>query len=190
MSPRLLRTGLILTALAAAVGATATAADQFDDQTCPNVTPLGIKLNALVVSTTVLTPDLLAAANAMVDGYRACMRGYDSDVYNQPNTPGAEHTNAIPVGRIYARLSLARSLQRVAAYAADDKRFDDARAAYTEALKRLTEMDAIAAYGTQFGLGGETPEHRLVRLGEQLKKDLTADLAALPPAASPSPQAT
>jgi len=188
MSPRLLRTALILTALAAAVGATATAADQFDDQTCPNVTPLGIKLNAIVDSTTVLTPELLAASNAMVDGYRACMRGYDNDVYNQRYAPGAQITNAIPVGRVYARLSLARSLQRVAAYAVDDKRFDDARAAYTEALKRLNEMNAIAAYGTEFA--GETAEHRLARVGEQLKKDLTADLAALPPAASPAPRAT
>lgn len=68
----------IAAALAALSPSVAGADAQFDDQTCPNVTPLGRFLNGIVDSSKVLTDELMVAARALVDGYRECVRGYSS----------------------------------------------------------------------------------------------------------------
>jgi hypothetical protein len=159
--------------------APASAATEFSDETCPNVDDAGRKLNAIIDSSRLLTDDLIAAAAAMVDGYRVCMRGYDDNTYNQAEAAGQQHTNATSVGRIYARLGLARALQRVGDYAADQKKYGDAKIAYDEALKRIDEMSTIPSLDIGGGLG-DTPEHRLIAKGADLRKAIETSEAALP----------
>lgn len=155
------------------------AADQsFEDTTCPNVTQAGRHLNDLVDTSKVLTDDLVAAAAAMVGGYRECVAGYDRDQYNNTNGTAGQVTNLTPVGRLYARLALARSLERIGEYAADAKKYGDARAAYTEAIKWIDDMDSIAAGGPSFG---DTPQGRLISKGADAKKSAQTALAQLPP---------
>jgi hypothetical protein len=174
-------------ALGVAVPTAPAFAAPFDDQTCPNVNDAGRRFNALVDASGVLGPDLVAAAQAMVDGYRACVKGYDDNVYNQPEAAGQQHTNATAVGRIYARLGLARSLERVGRFAADEKRYADAKAAYDEAIKRIDEMKTIPSLEAMGPVGGDSPEHRLIVKGDDLRAKIVAAEAALPPAPAATP---
>lgn len=167
---------LVLAALTFVTPLAARADDVFEDQTCPNVTPLGRHLNEIVDTSKVLTDDLVAAANAMVAGYRECMNGYDHDLYNNRTDSQGQVTNATEIGRIYARLGLSRSLERVGIYAADAKKYPDARASYTEAVKWIDSMQAIVE-GSPVG---DSPEGRLLAKAADLKIAVQGDLAKLP----------
>ena len=164
-------------ALMPAIAAADTA---FEDQTCPNVTPLGRHLNEIVDASKTLTDDLVAAAAAMVAGYRECMNGYDHDQYNNRNDAQGQVTNATAIGRLYARLGLARSLERVGIYAYDGKKYADARADYVEAVKWIDSMQTLAE-GASVGDSTNSPQGRLLTKGADLKKTLQADVAQLPP---------
>jgi hypothetical protein len=167
------------TALAGFPSSGPAAADQFDDQICPNVNDAGRRLNSLIDASKLLTDDLVAAAQAMVDGYRTCVRGYDDNTYNQPEAAGQQHTNGTTVGRVYARLALARALQRIGEYDADGKKFADAKSSFDEAIARIDEMKAIPSVEAMGGVG-DSPEHRLIAKGDGLRKQIEASEAALP----------
>ncbi len=154
-------------------------AEPFDDQICPNVNDAGRRLNSLIDASKLLTDDLVAAAQAMVDGYRTCVRGYDDNTYNQPEAAGQQHTNGTIVGRIYARLALARALQRIGEYDSEGKKFADAKTAFDEAIARVDEMKTIPSVEAMGGVG-DSPEHRLIVKGDDLRKQLEANEAALP----------
>lgn len=156
----------------------ARAEDAFGDQTCPNVTPAGRHLNALVDASTILSDDLVSAAQAMVDGYRACKHGYDDNAYhNHEGETGTSVTDALPIGRLYARLALARSLQRVGVYAVDGKKYADARIAFADAIKNIDEMATIDVGSLAFG---DTSEHRMLGEGQDLKKQVESSVVNLP----------
>jgi hypothetical protein len=170
----------IALALAAPLSGTSARAAEFEDQTCPNANDAGRHLNSLNDSGKATADDAMAAAQAMVTAYRECVRGYDNDVYNQPEAAGQQHNNGTPIGRIYARLALARSLQRVGIYDIDLKKYADAKAAYDEALKHLDEMKSIPSLEMAGPLGGGSPEHTLLTKGDDLRKEIEAGEAALP----------
>ncbi|MGH7727910.1 MAG: hypothetical protein ACREM2_03845 [Vulcanimicrobiaceae bacterium] len=179
-----------LTAFAAASQPAAADNATFNDPQCPNVNPTGQHLDAILAQSKVLTPDLMATAKAMIDGYLSCMKGYDQQQYqggsNFGGGAGESQTNAVVVDRIYTRLQVARSLQRVGTYQADAKNDADARASYQQAISYLDQMPQIESLGE---ISSSSPDARLLREGLQLKTYLQAAIAGLPSADETAPGA-
>lgn len=165
-------------ALTLALPMVARADDLFTDGTCEKATPVGRHLNELVQKNNTLTPELMAAATEMRDIYEACVSGYDRDTRNSAGRGGEQfsNTNGAIVGRVYSRLALARALQRLGQYDGYDKNLVEAEKAYSEALRRLDEMEQINPVGvTHPG----TPERSLAMKGRDLRPTIEAARANL-----------
>ena len=163
----------------------ARADDIFTDGTCEKATPVGRHLNELVQKNNTLTPELMAVATEMRDIYEGCVSGYDRDARNSAGRGGEQfsNTNGAIVGRVYSRLALARALQRLGQYDGYDKNLAEAEKAFTEALRRLDEMEQMNPVGvTHPG----TPERSLAMKGRDLRPIIEAARASL----TASPAAT
>ena len=178
MKPFHLASAGVLVAFVLFSPAAAYAATSFNDSTCPNVTPLGQHLNDLVDTSKTLSDELVGAAQAMVDGYRTCKRGYDDNTYNnRAGGTGTSVTDGNVVGRLYARLALARSLQRIGIYAVDGKKYADARTAFSDAMKNLDEMSTIDVGSLAFS---DSTEHRLLTEGRELENKIRIFVDGIP----------
>lgn len=162
----------------------------FNDEACPNATPLGRHLNELNAQAKPSNDQLMATAKQLVDAYRNCAQSYDREV-NAKNSD--ESTDYIVTNRMYARLALARSLQRVAAYNAQLGDPTAAKANYDAALKPLDEIDSI---GGDVGGSINGNERMLLNEARDLRGTVQNAEKALPtsgransarPAASPRP---
>lgn len=159
--------------------------DLFTDGTCEKATPAGRHLNELVEKNNTLTPELKTAATQMRDIYEECVTGYDRDARSSSGRGGEQftNTNGAIVGRLYARLALARALQRVAQYDVYDKDVVAARNSYDEALQRLDELERIEPFANSHP---GTPERSLVMKGQALRPAIVAAKTALTGSAAPS----
>lgn len=177
-----------------AVGARPAAAQDtaFTDDSCPMATPAGRHLNEVGAQPTHTNDDMLAAARALADAYRACVASYDSDLHH----PVADQSSdKLVVGRMYSRLALARSLQRLGMFHGQLHAPAQAKSEDDAALKSLDEVEAIGA-GAQLGAGSEG---KLLVESRSLRDELLSAEKALtgatapggaPPSTSPAPSAT
>ena len=172
--------------LAAPPASADTPAAAFTDDACPAATPLGRHLNAIDPQSAAAQDDILATAKAMVGAYRDCVMSFDNDARGHQQDASNDY---VVTHRMYARLALARSLQRVASSAAQLHDPASAKREYDAALQRLAEMETIGV-GAQ---GSAGTEGRLLRESRDLHDAIVTAEKALPPmpsGASPAPSAT
>ncbi len=184
---------LVVVALVAqpALAGAQQAASPFVDEACPNATALGQHLNELNAQAKPSNDQLIATAKQLVDAYRSCAQSYDRDVHGKNSD---QSTDYVVAHRMYARLALARSLQRVAAYNAQLGDPAAAKANYDAALKPLDEIESI---GGDVGDTMEGSERKLLNEARDLRGTLQSAEKALPasgtagatrpPAGSPRP---
>jgi hypothetical protein len=174
----------ILAARASAHADTPAKPAPFTDSTCPEANDSGRKLNALNVAGNVSGDDLMAAAEGLVAAYKECRMNYDQLV----NRTDADHeTNSIAVGRIYSRLQLARSYQRIGYYREQLHYPAEAKVQYDLALEPLAQIEQIME-GSRVGIADrESAEFKLQAQEQALHTQIVASEAKLPtPAPAPS----
>ena len=156
----------------------------FNDPTCPQANDAGRKLNALNAAGNVSGDDLMAASQGLVDAYRDCVKTSDHDQYSKNSDHQSDY---IGVSRIYSRLQLSRSYQRIGSFYEQLHQPDKAKDAYTSALAPLSEIDGITS-GANLGLQDRSsPEFRMETESKMLHDQLESSIAKLPAAASPAP---
>jgi len=174
------RTLLFAAALAAAIcvpgRALADDASLFTDDACPQANGPGRKLNALNRQANASSDDMVAAAQGLVDAYHDCMIDYDRDAAGHSID---QSTDYVVVHRAYARLQFARSLQRVASFAAQLHNPASARSNYDAALDVLKQIEGII--GNSHLTATEGSEGRLLAESRSLRDDIVAAVGALPP---------
>jgi len=162
----------------------------FVDEACPNATLPGRHLNELNAQAKPSSDQLMANAKQLVDAYRNCTESYDRDVHGKNGDASSDY---VVTHRMYARLALARSLQRVAAYNAQLADPAIAKANYDAALKPLDEIESI---GGDAASSLEGSERKLLNEARDLRGTLQSAEKALPasgtstsmkPVASPHP---
>lgn len=167
----------------------ASADTQFADDACPQANASGRTLNSLNAGGKATNDQIMTAAQGLVDAYKDCASAFDA-TSRMKNNDG-QSTDYIVVHRAYARLQLARSLQRIGSLHEQLKETDKARAAYQAAMQPLDELDAVI--GTQ-DISSNGSEGKILAEGRDLRAALKTSLAGLPagspPAPSPVPSAT
>ncbi len=146
----------------------------FVDEACPNATLPGRHLNELNAQVKPSSDQLMANAKQLVDAYRSCAQSYDNDVHAKN---GDQSSDYLVTHRMYARLALARSLQRVGAYNAQLGDSVAAKANYNAAVKPLDEIESI---GGDAASSLEGSERKLLNEARDLRGTLQSAEKALP----------
>ncbi len=154
----------------------------FDDEACPAATPFGRHLNELNAEAKPSNDDLMSTAKQLVDAYRGCVRGYDKDAHDRSTSD--ESSDYVVTHRMYSRLALARSLQRVGAYAAQLGDAKTAQLSYQAALKPLDEIDSI---GGDVAGSIEGSERKLLTEAHDLRGTIEAAQKTLPAGGTAKP---
>ncbi len=126
----------------------------------------------------------MATANGLVAAYRDCVTSFDRETHAHGGDASSDY---VVSHRMYARLALARSLQRTGTYAAQLHDSATAKSNFDEALKSLAEVESIGVAAR----GSEGAETKLLQSSRSLHDDLVTAEKALPAAgASPAPTTT
>ena len=185
---------LLVTALSTSLCSLGTAAHAdaptaFNDSTCPQANDPGRKLNSLSAGGSASSDDMMAASQGLVDAYKDCVTTSDRSDHSK----NADHqSDYVIVTRVYSRLQLGRSYQRIGSFYEQLHDPVKARAAYDSALLALGEIDGILSDGTVGLVDRGSPEVRLRGEAHDLHDQLIASEKKLnaAPAASPTPAQT
>ncbi len=171
------------------VAAAQPASAPFSDEACPAATPFGRHLNDLNTQGKPSNDELVATAKQLVEAYRGCVQGYDRDARDRSTSD--QSNDYVVTHRMYARLALARALQRVGLYAAQLGDPKTAAADYQAALKPLDEIDSI---GGDAASSLEGSERKLLTEAHDLRASLQSAQKGMPDVnpskASPSPRSS